>query len=560
MPVIFIQLTAILTIAALVSWVMKRLEQPLMVGYIITGIIIGPAVLGLVHQSDAIETFGKIGVAFLLFLVGLRLKPKMIREVGTIALLTGVGQIIVTAILGFFLAQWLGFALLPALYVSIAFTFSSTIVILQLLYTKEEQDTLYGRIATGFMLVQDIVAMVLLLFLSSTPPNGSLSLFISFVIVKAFVVILGVYVLTAYIIPRIDRYFAESRQVLFLFALAICFLFATVFSALGFSFELGALVAGVLLSVSPYQREIASRINTLQDFFLVMFFVVLGTQVVPETLVGNWLWIVLFSLFILIADPIVVILIMRPFDYTLRTSFYTGLTVTQISEFSLVLLATGVSLGHIPQSIFGPAAMVGLITIFASSYLIMKNRQLYDFFERPLRFIFGKDNTCEIPEVTHTADTMLFGCHRLGAGIVDVLETMKLNFFVVDHNPAAIRILSVGGVKSVFGSAEDTGFLSTLPMKKAKLIISTIPEAQINLTLTTFVRQMNKLAVIICVSYHEAEAEELYAAGASYVVIPPYLGRRYLIDLIQNHRQDSAGYKGERAKHRKDLQYFKEIL
>ncbi|MFA5954499.1 MAG: cation:proton antiporter [Patescibacteria group bacterium] len=560
MPIIFIQLSAVLCIATLVSWLMKRLEQPLMVGYILTGIIIGPALLGLVHQSDAIETFGKIGVAFLLFLVGLRLKPKMIREVGMIALLTGLGQIAVTASLGFLLAQSLGFSFIPALYVAIAFTFSSTIVILQLLYTKEEQDTLYGRIATGFMLVQDIVAMVLLLLLSSTVKNGSMSLFIALVFVKAFVIIFSVYLLTVYLIPKIDRFFAESRQVLFLFALSVCFLFATIFSILGFSFELGAFLAGVLLSVSPYHRDIASRISTLQDFFLVMFFIVLGTQVIPATLVGNWTWIILFSLFILIADPLVVILIMRPFGYTLRTSFYTGLTAAQISEFSLVLLATGVNLGHIPENIFGPATMVALITIFASSYMIMNNERIYNFFERPLKFIFGVDATCEIPQVLRKADTILFGCHRLGSGIVDALETMQTDFFVVDHNPETIKILSQGKIKSIFGSADDVAFLASLPIKNARLIISTVPEGQVNLTLVNFVRQINKDAVVICVSYHESQAEELYVAGATYVVIPPYLGKRYLIDLLKTHQFDDSSYRRERLKHRKDLKYLKEML
>jgi Kef-type K+ transport system membrane component KefB len=559
-PTLFLELTAILALVAIVSLALQWLKQPLILGYILVGFIVGPTVLGLTHSSDSIEQFGQIGVALLLFLVGLRLHPSMVRQVGSISLLTGIGQILFTTFVGFGIATLLGFAKITALYIAIAFTFSSTIVILQLLYTKNEQDTLYGRIATGFMLVQDIVAMIIFLFLGTGAPGDSYTIFGITILSKIVLVVATVYLLIKHVIPKIDKYFAESKQILFLFALAVCFVFAAGFLQLGFSLELGALLAGVLLASSPYQREIASRISTLQDFFLIMFFVLLGTHITPEVLVGNWLWVTVFSLFILIGNPIIVMLIMRPFHYTLRTSFYAGLTVAQISEFSLILLALGASLGHIPPEIIGPATLVGLITIFVSSYFMMNNERVFNKIEPALRIFFGPDRVEEVSKEELKNDAILFGCHRLGAGIVDVLESMDLDFFVVDHDPMVIRALDAGKVNSVFGAADDISFVESLPIDSTKLIISTIPQLQVNLTLLSFLRRNNHKAVFLCVAYQDGDAVELYKAGATYVIMPPYLGRRYLVDIMAENGLNLSAYEKERDRHHQDMHYTKERI
>lgn len=559
-PDLFIELTAILALIALVSLLIQWLKQPLILGYILVGFIVGPTVLGLTQSSESIEQFGQIGVALLLFLVGLRLHPSMVRQVGSISLLTGLGQIAFTTLVGFGIATLLGFATTTALYIAIAFTFSSTIVILQLLYTKNEQDTLYGRIATGFMLVQDIVAMIIFLFLGTAAPGDSYTIFALTILSKIVLVVATVYLLIKHVIPKVDKYFAESKQVLFLFALAVCFVFAAGFMQLGFSLELGALLAGVLLASSPYQREIASRISTLQDFFLIMFFVLLGTHITPDVLIGNWLWVTVFSLFILIGNPLIVMLLMRPFNYTLRTSFYAGLTVAQISEFSLILLALGASLGHIPTAIIGPATLVGLITIFVSSFLMMNNEAVFKKLEPLLRMIFGKDNIADIPKEALKNDAILFGCHRLGAGIVDVLEDMGLDFFVVDQDPVVIRALEAGNVNAVFGAADDISFVETLPIENTKLVISTIPQLQVNLTLLNYIRQNNKNAVFLAVAYQEGDAAELYKAGATYVIIPPYLGRRYLVDIMSENGLNLRAYERERDRHHQDMHYTQERL
>lgn len=558
MPYIFIQLSAILAVALLVAFVVKQLQQPLVIGYILTGVIVGPMFLGIVHPTDAIESFGQLGIALLLFIVGLSLKPEMIKDVGRPAIVTGLGQIIFTTIFGFALGIALNFNVVSALYLAVAFTFSSTIIILQLLYNKEEQDTLYGRIAIGFLLVQDFAALMLFLLLSNTNGvAGNLYEFLAVMILKMSIIVLAAYLLGRELLPRIDTVFARSREVLFLFALATAMSMATLFKALGFSFELGALAAGVILSSSPYQREIAARLGTLRDFFLIMFFVVLGTSVSVNTISSSWLAITIFSLFILIGNPMIVIILMRHLGYTLESGFYAGLTVAQISEFSLILLTLGISLGHLDPAIMGLATVVGLVTIFVSSYFIINNRRLFKLVEPWLRRVFGEDSG-GLPKALprHTYQVLLFGCHRLGSGIVGVLKELNLSYIVVDHDPDTIKSLNHDNIPCVFGSADDLSFLDTLPIAQCKTIISTIPEASVNETLIEYVRRSNSGVIILCVANHHHQAVSLYGAGATYVIVPPYLGRRYLIKLLREYGLNEHGYLTERRLHENEFVFM----
>jgi len=557
---IFIQLSLVLGIAVLIALAMKLLRQPLIIGYIITGIIVGPAVLSLVQKGDALEAFAHIGVALLLFIVGLGLHPKMIRDVGGVAVITGVGQILFTSVIGWFIGLLLGYPPLVALYLAIAFTFSSTIIILRLLYHKEDQDTLYGRIAIGFLLVQDFVAMIIFMILSSTRGGGDdIQLFVATVALKILIVVTGIVFLIKFIVPLVDRFLAQSRELLFLFAIGTCFIFASLFNYLEFSQELGALVAGVILSFSPYHREIATRIQPLRDFFLITFFIVLGAGMHFSDIESAILPIIVFSLFILIGNPLIVYIIMTRMGYAKRTSFFAGLTVAQISEFSLILLGMGVSVGHIPSSIIGPATLVGLITIGISTYMITYNHRLYHALERylawlapkkpPSREIVGAPRTKKI-------DILVLGAHRLGGGIIKVLKKMKAKYLIIDHDPQVVKYLEKSREPVLFGSADDAAFLDQLPLSHTRLIISTIPDFETNNFIIQYAKRRAPHANVICVANHSSEAKELYRAGATYVVMPPYLGRKYIVDLVKRNKLNAKKYKHERSHHLKDLRYL----
>ncbi|MDD4995382.1 MAG: cation:proton antiporter [Patescibacteria group bacterium] len=559
MSAIFIQLSLVLAVAVAASLIMRLLRQPLIIGYIITGIIVGPMVLGLVRQGDSIEAFAHIGVALLLFIVGLGLHPKMIRDVGGVAVVTGLGQIIFTTVIGWVIGVLLGYASLTALYLAFAFTMSSTIIILRLLHAKEDQDTLYGRIAIGFLLVQDFVAMIVFMVLASARGGGPPEMLILSVFLKIVVVVAVLLMLVKFIVPLIDRFLAPSSELLFIFAISVCFIFASLFEYFDFSRELGALVAGLALSFSPCHREMATRLKPLRDFFLVAFFIVLGAGMSLVDIEKSIPMIVFFSAFILIGNPLIVYLIMTCMGYTKKTSFFAGLTVAQISEFSLILLGMGVSLGHIPASIVGPATVVGVLTIGISTYMIMHNHTLYRILERFLSFLAPWHKPTREKGAAFRPkkiDVLVLGSHRLGGGIVNMLKELKVNFLVIDHDPLVIHALEKQKVPAVFGSADDISFLDHLPLKETRLIISTIPDVETNEFLVHYAKTAAPAANVVCVANHASHAKNLYDAGAAYVVMPPYLGRKYIIDLVKRNRLDPSKYREEKACHIKDLRYI----
>lgn len=556
MTEVFIQLGIVLGITLIMSLAMKLLKQPLIIGYLLTGLIAGPSVTGIIPEGGALESFSHIGIALLLFIVGLGLRPSVIKEIGRVAVITGLAQIIFTTFIGYFIALALGFNSLVSFYLSLAFALSSTIIVLRLLYNKQEQETLYGRITIGFLLVQDIVAMIFFIVLSAstTIGSGDFASAIFILLGKMALVFLGVYILLRFVIPHVDRIFAENREMLFIFSLGTCFALASIFYKLNFSLELGALAAGVILSVSPYQREIAVRIQSLRDFFLIIFFVVIGANINLADLQGSWTFIIVFSIFILIGNPLILILVMRAMRYTTKTSFFTGLTVAQISEFSLIIIAMGIGFGHLPANILGPSTVIGIITIAASTYFITYNHQIYRFFHRPLHAIFPDINRKkEFEKVDAKYDVIVFGSHRLGGGLVRQMRRMKVRFIVVDHDPDVIRVLNEKKIPCLYGSADDPDLIDALPDKKTKLVISTIPEFDVNMTLLSHVKQFHRHVNVICIANHPSHAEKLYRAGATYVIMPPYLGRRFMVDLFKKNKLDHKKYRQERKKHIFDL-------
>ena len=563
MPEVIFQLSITLGIVLIMSLIMKFLRQPLIIGYIITGIIVGPVVTGIISEKETLEAFSHIGIALLLFIVGLGLKPKIIREVGKVAVITGIGQVIFTTVGGFLIAKLLGFTDIVAGYLALSFTLSSTIIILRLLYSKGEQDSLYGRISIGFMLVQDLVAMLMFLVLSSTANLGSGSyLSIVFILVAKFLAVsFALYILMKYITPRFDKIFAENKEMLFIFAIGVCFVISTAFFKLGFSLELGALAAGVILSVSPYQREIASRIESLRDFFLIIFFIVMGANISVSDFKNNLPMVLIFSTFVLLGNPIIMTLIMRRMKYTIRTSFLAGLTVSQVSEFSLILIGMGVGLGHIDSSILGPVTLVGLITITVSSYFISYNHQIFKFFKPVLHKLFNdKHAKVEVLDEVEEVEVILFGSHVTGGGLIKQFKKEKTKYIVIDHDPKIVADLSEKGIPIVFGSADDSELLDSISVKKLKMVVSTVPDYDINSFLLQYFKKRKRGLNLICITNKYHDAKRLYKQGATYVIMPPYLGQRFITDLFKKNKLDKKKYTREKSKHIVDSQYIEREL
>jgi Kef-type K+ transport system membrane component KefB/Trk K+ transport system NAD-binding subunit len=523
---IFSQTALILAISAILGAIFIKLRQPLIIAFIAVGILAGPSGLNLVPHSEQFHLLAEMGIAILLFVVGLKLDLHLIMTMGPVALATGLGQVMFTSLFGFLIALAMGMPPVSALYVAVALTFSSTIIIVKLLSDKREIDALHGRIAVGFLIVQDIaviLAMIGLTALGAGETADRLWLDGLLVLFKGGILLSAVLLLTR-LLPRLLPHLARSSELLLLFAIALAIFLAAIGEVMSFSKEVGAFLAGVSLASTEYRETIASRLVSLRDFLLLFFFINLGAQLDLTTLGAQVRPALLFSAFVLIGNPLIVMAIMGFMGYRRRTGFLAGLTVAQISEFSLILGALGVSLGHIDPETLGLIILVGLITIGLSTYMILYSHQLYSrigpglvLFERRHPYREAAENSKAEPE---RLDAILFGLGRYGRSIAENLLRNDKKVLAVDFDPQVVADLREKGIPARYGDAEDPEILEYLPLQFATWIINAIPGTEANLTLLKSLREKGYTGKVVLTAHTRAEAESYHRAGADKVLWP----------------------------------------
>ena len=552
---VFIELSMVLVIALVVSMVMRALRQPLIIGYILAGILVSPYFLGLINSPNSMAAFAQMGIAVLLFMVGLNLNPKVIKEVGKVSLVTGLGQLAFTFLVGFMIAAIFGFSYITSAYIAIALAFSSTIIIMKLLSDKGDTSTLYGKISIGFLIVQDIVAILILMVVSSLGSSTGAYSAILQKVGMGVVAIVGLFLVGAYVLKPVTKIIAKSQELLLLFSVAWAFALASLFNYLGFSIEIGALLAGITLSISPYRYEIGAKMRPLRDFFLLLFFIFLGSQLRFENILEAIWPIVVFSVFVLIGNPLIVMTLMGMMGYTKRNGFLAGLTVSQISEFSFILIALGISVGHLDPEILSIVTVVGLVTMAGSSYAVMGGNKLYEKLSPALKIFERKGRKVDEGKY-HRGDDheiLLFGYNRIGYSLEKAFTNIRKKFLVIDNNPETILNLARAKVECRYGDAQDAELLEDLPLKKAKMVISTIPDMDTNLLLIKKVKDINPKAIIIVVSHQIEDSLVLYENGATYVITPHFFGGIHTAQLIERYKFGRKDFEKEGARNAHEL-------
>ena len=546
---IFIQLGIILFTAFVVSYIARAFNQPIIIGYIIAGMIISPFILQAGASKEIITIFSEFGIAFLLFIVGLHLNPKVIKEIGTASLLIGAGQIAITFILTFFVTtQLMSFDLVTSIYVSIALTFSSTIIIMKLLSDKKQLDSLYGKISIGVLIIQDLVAIGVLMFISSMSNGTSFSSFAVRGLLGGSGAVVMLFLFGFYVLPRFIKNIAKSQELLFLFSICWCFVIAAIFIWIGFSLEIGALVAGIVLSISPYSTEISSKIRPLRDFFLIIFFIILGLNINISSIDSIIVNALILSVIALLFKPIILMSLSAMFGYTKRTNFLVGSTLAQISEFSLIVLGLGVAMGHIVEEILSTMILTSIITITLSTYFIIYSEEIYKKLNGVLS-IFEKKNIQRKRKIRKEYNAILFGYNRIGFSILKSLKKIGKNYLVVDYNPDTITDLTRYRIPCLYGDVEDNELLHDLPLETIELAVSTVPDFETNLLLIEQIRKVNPKAIVIVRAHRIKEALDLYKKGASYVLTPHFLGGEYVAKMIKDIKVDEQEYAKEKNKH-----------
>lgn len=540
MDTIFIQISSLLAITVSIAFITRMLRQPLIVAYIFGGILCGPFILNIVSgDHETYKAFAQFGIVLLLFIIGLNLNFNHLKSIGKVSLITGFGQVIFTAGIGTALLLAINTQMTAALYLAVAITFSSTIIIMKLLSDKKDTDTVYGRHTIGLMLVQDIIAVVLVIALGimGGKGGGGVEVIVP-LIAKLIISAVILYGISRYLLPRILDKIADSSELLFLFTLTWCFGVASVLSAIGFSLEIGAIVSGIALSSSPYQLEIGSRIKPLRDFFLILFFIVLGSEMSVGSIETIVVPAVLLSLFILIGNPLILYVLFRNLKFTRRNSFLAGLTAAQVSELGFVLLFAGRQAGHIQGNEIAIFTTVAITTILISSYLISYNERIYQFL-LPVFRLFGPDKHQQTDRVTENYDAWIIGYHRIGMKVAEAVSDLNIKFSIIDFDPAAIARLRKTPIPFYFGDVADVEFLEGLPIANSKMIIMTIPAVDDQVNVMTFVRKHKSKALIIGNAYHRTDADILYANGAHFVMMPHLLGGQWISKILRDEKWNS---------------------
>ena len=530
----------ILIVSTFFAYILKIMKQPLIPAYIIAGLLIGPHFLKLITNVSEIEILAELGIAFLLFMVGLEIDLKKLKDVGFISFIGGSIEILILFSIGFFVASVFGFIPLEAVYIGLILAFSSTMVVVKLLSDKRELGTLHGRIILGMLLLQDIVAILALSILS----NENMSvMIILYSLVKGFGLFILALLISKFILPGLFNFSAKSQELLFLSAVTVVFFFALFAYSIGFSIVIGAFIAGLSLASLPYNFDIAGQIRPLRDFFAALFFVTLGMQLTFVGFSKILIPLIVLILIILIFKPMIIMFFTSLFGYKKRTSFFTGLNMAQISEFSLILIAQGLLLGHVSQNLFSLTVVTAIITMVTTSYFMQHGNKIYFSLDKKLRFLDYLPTHREKLEYLSkdkTRDVILFGAHRMGSIFLNHFKYLKKNIFVIDYDPEIIKQLIKEKIDCMYGDLLNEEVLSKINFKNVKVIISTIPDLEDSMFLLDYVKNLNKNVVIITTANYMDDALDMYKNKADYVIIPKIISgesiSRLLKDIIKSKK------------------------
>ena len=527
----------------------RRLGQPPILGYVLGGAVLGPHLgFAIIRDEAAIEAMSEMGLILLLFIIGLEISVPRLLQAGRTIAVTGLLQFPLCAALAWIAFPDVGTGRFDRLYVAVALSLSSTLIVVKLLSDKFEMATFAGRVTLGILIFQDFWAIG---FLAVQPNLTSLQAgpLLSSLLSGGGLVI-GAVLLSRYALPVLFRSIARSTELVLLTAMAWCFLVAGVAGMVGLSKEMGALIAGMVIAGFPYGTEVTARLTGVRDFFITLFFVALGLKIPQPTLRLVGLALVAAG-FVVISRFVVLGPLCAALRLDARTAGVVAINLSQISEFSLVIVALGVGHKHVSADVGSVVLFTLLITSVLSTYGILFNHELATALGRALNRAglpqyTGRGATPDSADGsadTHAhgaADVFFLGVSREGLAFVQHLERqspeMKKRVVAVDFNPETLASLQAGGVTCHYGDISNVETLRHAGIEGAHIVVSTISDwflkGTSNLKLVRVVRGLAPQARIIATADRLADAEALYAEGAAYVLIPAALSAEHLHRLL----------------------------
>jgi Kef-type K+ transport system membrane component KefB len=556
---LLIEIGIIIIFCAVFAAIARLFRQPPFFAYVFAGFIIGPAVLGLVKDISIINSLSEIGIAFLVFLAGLEISLKKLKQVNMKKIvLVGIIQTLAVFGLTLLAKNLIGLDFIQGIYAGIIVAFSSTIIVLKILSDKGEMVTLHGRILIAILLLQDLIAIVAIAILTSNK--------VSIASVLPSIVNLIILTLIAVILQRLSFEYIfkraasskHAKELLILYALAVLFLFVIMSLVFGLSIIIGAFIAGVSLANLTFKTELESRMGPLRDFFSILFFVALGMQVVIgglEEEFGLFLFLIIGALII---KPIITFILLRVSGYTDRTCFYSSLGLGQLSEFSIILGIMGFGLGILNQAMLSTIIIATIVTMSLTVFFLDYESKLYTLFRRPLsifNFISVRENTGFVDKSKKTI--LLVGCDRMGKIILrELVRENREKILVVDFNPEIVAQLKNKKISCVYGDVRGIDVLKSVNIEHLEEVISTVPDLDDGLLLLKKVKGVNGDVRVILTAQDNEDAIELYENGADYVMLPRFSAGEIVSNIIKKDNGSLANIKKNQINRIKESKEF----
>lgn len=534
---------ALCIIAAwVVAVICQVARQPLLIAYLVAGFAIGPHGFRWIIKEHSVQTISEIGLILLLFLIGLEMDLKKMLGSGRVIFLTALAQIFGCVGLGWLFFKLLGPAdsWLEALYLGVAAAMSSTVIIVKILYDKRELETLVGRITVGVLVLQDVFVI---LFLAVQPNLKDPALTPLAIALGKVLLLVGVaYVVSRWLLPPIFKFVSRQPELVLVGALAWCFAMAGFADYLGLSREMGALIAGVMVSTFPYTLDVVARVTSIRDFFVTLFFVALG-MTIPQPTWGLLGWMLVVSLFVVGSRLVTVFPVLYRMKLGHRVSLLPAVNLCQISELSMVLLAIGKTAGDVSEHTISVAAFAFAFLAVDSTYAIMKN----DFILRKTSPWLSKVNLPDLPHSEadaqaheHQARIFILGFSWTASSLLEEIcrekPALLRDLLVVDFNPQVREQLRARDVRVVYGDISQRDTLLHAGIAKAEVIVCSLPDTVLkgasNRKLLKQLRELSPTAQIIVHAEKIADVPQLYAEGANYVSLPRLLEATDLLEAL----------------------------
>ena len=511
-------------------------RQPVIVGYVLGGILVSPFTPGpVVSEIHTFELFAEIGVILLMFFIGAEFSPQELLRLKWVGFVGGTLGILVLTVLGFGGVRLLGWPPVPALIVGMIVSTASTLVLVRLLLDRGELHARHGRVAVGITLVDDLAVVIFIILIPSLGAlePGRLAA-VGLAIGKAVAILLPFGVLAAKVFPRILARVArtENRELFLIVTLLLSVGTAALSQAAGLSLALGAFLAGLSISGSEYAHEALARLLPLRDVFVAVFFVTVGVLIDPRTLLDNVPLVGAMIGLVVVGKLAVWTLLVRLFCETWRTAFLVAVSLTQIGEFAFLLARAGMSAGHLDQAIFNATLLTALLTILLNAVLL---RTVPVWLAGRDRLSLASTRSTLRSDDTRQGHVILCGFGPVGSAVGEALETFRIPFLVVESDPDTIRGLSGRGIPVLYGDAQQESILEHAGLARAAALIVTLTEAEAAYGIVRAARTLHRVIPIVVRAGSPEEQQRLRAAGATGVVQPRLEGAAFLIQETLAH-------------------------